>query len=224
MRTERNGQLEEEVRKLCDVLTQCASEIASFADNAMPFKRPSRSDAEKLGASVREAGVLLALVKEGQDWHVVLMKRTDYPGVHGGQISIPGGERESTDATLMQTALREFEEEMGVRVEEEQVFGRLSERYIPPSKFSVQPFLAYLPEMPEWNVDESEVAAVLIVPVNHLIHPDAMKLTKIEIQSGVQVELPAYHWNGHVIWGATAIMLTEWAQAWRLSTNEEDAE
>lgn len=207
--------LNDELVKLQGVLKESAVEIAFFADEAMPFRRPSRAEAEQSGIVVREAGVLLVMVPDCQNWQLVLMKRTEYPGVHGGQISIPGGEREATDENLLQTALREFHEEMGIHVKESQVIGQLSERYIPPSQFAVQPYLAFLPEMPEWNVDASEVAEVLIIPVEHFIHPHALVSTKIQIQSGVEVNLPAYHWDGHVIWGATATILTEWACAWR---------
>mgnify|MGYP001216783967 FL=1 len=186
-----------------------------MADDSMPFQRPTSADAISQGANVRHASVLLVLVPQNGQWCLVLMKRPEYPGVHSGQISIPGGEFESTDADAIETALREFDEEMGVALKRGDVFAQLTERFIPPSQFIVTPFLGFLPRMPKWNLDQEEVADVLIVPVAHLLPSGALKMTEISLSNGSSISLPAYHHEGHIIWGATAIMLTEFVAAWK---------
>jgi 8-oxo-dGTP pyrophosphatase MutT (NUDIX family) len=184
-------------------------------DERMPFVLPTPEAAEAQGVKLRHAAVVLPVFPIDGKWHVALMKRTEYPGVHSGQISIPGGEVEQEDVDRFDTAMREFEEEMGVNLRQSNVVSGLSERFIPPSRFVVTAFVACLDHQPHWKVDSTEVAAVLTVPVEALLAPDALQPHSIEVKPGVKVALPAYAWEGEVIWGATAIMLTEFALAWR---------
>jgi hypothetical protein len=116
---------------------------------------------------------------------------------------------------LRQTAVREFEEEMGVWLPESVLIEGISDRFIPPSSFRVSTFVAVLGREPSWEIDPLEVAKVVVVPVRHFVNPNALVATPIEVQPGVRVSLPAFHWQGEVIWGATAIILTEFALAWR---------
>lgn len=184
-------------------------------DEQMPFKRPSPDAALVAGVKLRHAAVALPLFPIEGRWHLALMKRTEYPGVHSGQISIPGGEVEAGDADRMDTAMREFEEEMGVDLRPSEVVEGLSERFIPPSRFVVTPFVMCLDCEPHWHIDAKEVAAVLTVPVDALVAPEALRPHPITLEPGVTVSLPAYEWEGEVIWGATAIILTEFALAWK---------
>jgi len=184
-------------------------------DACMPFDRPTPEAAMARGVALRHAAVALPVVPVAGRWHVALMKRTEYPGVHSGQVSIPGGEVEPEDINRFDTAMREFEEEMGVDLRETEVVEGLSERFIPPSRFVVTAFVACLDHEPCWQVDPKEVAAVLTVPVDALLAPDALRPHPIEVQPGITVSLPAYEWEGAIIWGATAIMLTEFAFAWK---------
>ena len=186
-------------------------------DERMPFVRPTPEAAEAQGVKLRHAAVALPVFPIDGKWHVALMKRTEYPGVHSGQISIPGGEVEQEDMDRFDTAMREFEEEMGVDLRQSHVVSGLSERFIPPSRFVVTAFVACLDDEPHWQVDPKEVAAVLTVPVEALLTQDALHPHNIEVKPGVKVALPAYAWGGEVIWGATAIMLTEFALAWRVA-------
>ncbi len=179
---------------------------------AAPGNRPQRASATR---PVRQAAVLLALVPDAAHWSAVLMERTPYPGVHGGQISIPGGEVEPGDPDRLATALREFEEEMGVAVPRDQVLGQLTPLFIPPSGFEVDAFVVVLPQEPVWTPDPREVAAVLRLPV--LPRPS---LQRMPVAVGkARMHVPAYPCAGHVVWGATAILITElfeavdWARA-----------
>lgn len=193
----------------------CGTFYSERTDACMPFDRPTPEAAKAKGVALRHAAVALPVFPVAGRWHVALMKRTEYPGVHSGQISIPGGEVEPEDVNRLDTAMREFEEEMGVDLRKSEVVEGLSERFIPPSRFVVRAFVACLDQEPHWQVDPKEVAAVLTVPVDALFAPDALRPHLIEVKSGIKVSLPAYAWEGAIIWGATAIMLTEFAFAWK---------
>ena len=201
--------------RLRGLLHNAKGKFGLEADGLMPFDRPIPEMAEASGLRVRYAGVILAVFPKDSEWHLALMKRTEYPGVHSGQISIPGGEIEKVDQNLRQTAVREFNEEMGVLLPESALIEGMSDRFIPPSGYSVSTFIAVLGHEPLWEIDPLEVARVVVVPVRHFLDPNALVATPIEVQPGVRVSLPAFHWQGEVIWGATAIILTEFALAWR---------
>jgi 8-oxo-dGTP pyrophosphatase MutT (NUDIX family) len=112
-----------------------------------PQSRPFASN----GSKSRLAGVLALLYPgAGERLHFVLIRRTEYPGVHSGQIGLPGGQREGEE-TLQQTALREAEEEVGARAAEVEVLGKLAPLYVPPSDFDIHPIVGYTPVRPAWR-------------------------------------------------------------------------
>lgn len=174
--------------------------------SAAPGNRPKRGATED---SIRHAAVLLALVPSEAHWSVVLMERTPYPGVHGGQISIPGGEVEPQDPDRLATALREFEEEMGVAVSRNQVLGQLTPLFIPPSGFEVNAFVVALAQEPDWFPDSREVAAVLRMPV---VPRPQLQPMPVAVGNG-RMKVPGYPCEGRVVWGATAILITELLEA-----------
>ena len=187
---------------------------ASAADDAMPFSRPSRAIAEGEGIRVRFASVLFAIYPMNGSWHGLLMQRAESQGVHSGQISIPGGERENGDDNLMETARREFFEEVGIVISPEVIIGPLSERFIPSSRFAVTPYIAVLSERPNWSIDSKEVAAIIEFSIDSLIEEHAMRLVELEVFRGVFHSIPAYPIQGHEVWGATALILTEFMEHW----------
>lgn len=201
--------------RLGRVLETHGAVCSEATDSCMPFKRPSPATAIARGDAVRFAAVALPIWRTNGAWYLGLMKRTEYPGVHSGQISIPGGEVEAEDADRKATAVREFEEEMGVSLANVPLVSGLSERYIPPSRFVVKPFIACFESEPRWDIDPVEVDRMIVMPIHELLHPEALKPTTIEIQPGASVALPAYRWDKEIIWGATAIVLTEFAYAWK---------
>lgn len=187
---------------------------------AMPVRREAQEEAEARGVRVRRAAVLLTLFPERMDatnweWRAVLMERTPHEGVHGGQVSIPGGEMEERDGgDPLATALREFAEEMGCEVDARAVVGRLQPLYIAPSAFYVEAFVAVLPHEPAWAVDGTEVAALLRPYIRDWAHPQALQPRPVHVRPGLRAPLPAYEVEGRTVWGATAIWLTEFADAW----------
>jgi 8-oxo-dGTP pyrophosphatase MutT (NUDIX family) len=167
----------------------------------------------KAAEDAKKACVLLLLFQKEGAWHTVLMQRpkTAYP--HSKQISFPGGGLEDSDADLAAGALRETEEEFGIPRENISVVGRLSQLYIPVSGYLVYPFVGYLEEPPSYTPDPKEVAEIIEVKVEDLINPNLRKLTTIEIPNGQTLkEVPYFDLKGKVVWGATAMMLNEFAE------------
>jgi 8-oxo-dGTP pyrophosphatase MutT (NUDIX family) len=139
---------------------------------------------------------------------VLLTKRTDTVEHHKGQISFPGGGVDDDDIDLSATALRETWEEVGVDPEHVEIIGQLDE-IVTISNFLVTPYVGVLHRTPYvWIPSDIEVAEVLEPPIAALLE-DATLVLEERFVDGEAYVAPAYHWNGHRIWGATARMLHE---------------
>jgi len=156
----------------------------------------------------RFASVLIALYPIAERIHTGLILRPSYPGVHGGQVAFPGGKREPEDADDVETALREAEEEVGLSRSLPRIVGSLSPVYIPPSRYWVSPIVAVLDHRPQFVADQHEVERVLELPLAHLSQPEVLRNAEFG-QGGQRFYSPAYHWDDFVIWGATAMMISE---------------
>lgn len=156
----------------------------------------------------KRAAVLILIYPKQEAPHIVLMKRNSYPGVHSDQISFPGGKLEAFDKNLEQAAVRESNEELGILPSQVTILGELTQVYIPPSNFLVNPFVGFSEERPEFVPDNKEVTEVLEVPFSDILNPDNLSNVELNVR-GSQIEVPAYTLNGHVVWGATAMMLSE---------------
>ncbi len=176
--------------------------------NAMPpgRERPDFGKIEK--SNPKQAGVLALFYPHAERPHIALMKRNAYPGVHSGQISLPGGQKEAHDTSLIDTALRETHEEFGVHRNLIEVKGLLTRVYIPPSNFLVQPVVGTAKERPSFIPDRTEVDFILEVPFEEFLRAENFKNTFVNAR-GIRVQVPAYHVKNEVIWGATAMMIAE---------------
>lgn len=158
-------------------------------------------------ATSRKAGVLILLhVKDGC-LSLVLTRRTERVLHHRGQISLPGGEQhpgESVEAT----ALRETAEELGPDLGAVRVLGRLTPLYIPPSNYCIYPTVAFVPGTLAFRLQPEEVDELIEVPVDRLADPAAVR-REVWHYGGRDVEVPFYEFEGHKIWGATAMVLAE---------------
>lgn len=170
------------------------------------------SDAEDLDPPPKQSAVMLITYPENQTWNLILIKRPDYEGVHSGQISFPGGKMEKSDADLLETAVREAREEVGIERHFMETIGKLSKIYIPPSHFMVHPFVATAASRPELAGDPREVQEILHVPITSFIGEDKVVQEKVYIsQNKLSMNVPAFKVGNHVIWGATAMILSEFA-------------
>lgn len=151
---------------------------------------------------------MVLLYPHNGDIYLPLMKRPTYEGAHSGQVSFPGGKFEQDDLDITTTALRETEEEIGVNPEQIEVIGSLSEMFIIASNFKVFPTVGYLPQRPAFVPDAVEVEAVLEVSISHL-----QDLSKRGVEpmtfGNYTIQSPYFDVEGHVVWGATAMMLSE---------------
>lgn len=157
------------------------------------------------------ACVLVLLFPKANDWHFTLIERVSHQkDRHSGQISFPGGRLESDDPSLVAGALREAEEEVGIARTDVQVLGRLTELYIPVSNFLVHPFVGFLEETPLYVPQPTEVNSILEVPVAELSNLENRKTVDMKMRNNVVLKnTPYFDFEGKVVWGATAMMLSE---------------
>ncbi|GIK57790.1 MAG: coenzyme A pyrophosphatase [Chloroflexota bacterium] len=179
-----------------------------------PLARPASRPAELPGAA-RIGSVLLLLYCHREELHLALTRRRDDLNSHAGQVSFPGGRAEAGE-TLAAAALRETEEEVGVRPSAITILGELTPIWIPPSDFEVHPFVgwAYSGVRPSFQLAENEVAELLETPLSYLLHPDSRREGIIERQE-YRLTVPYFDVEGHMVWGATAIILSEFLERLR---------
>jgi len=181
-------------------------------------KLPGKEAQERMSPTVRvpfpreeecrEAAVMLLLYKDNQDLRMVFIKRNEYRGPHSGQVSFPGGMREARDADHRQTALRETEEETGVPAAEIEVLGALTPLHIPVSNTCVYPFVGWINAVPDFRPDSNEVQYLICPELNAVTDPDNRKTGSFN-RGGTPVTTPYIDIDGEMIWGATAMMLSE---------------
>ena len=159
-------------------------------------------------ADSRRAAVLVPILMEGEDARVVYTVRKDHLADHAGQISFPGGSIESDDGSLLDTALREAEEEIDLSPDLVEIIGELEEMYIPPSNFRVSPFVGLLPPEAEMVLAPDEVEEIFTVSLTALTAPETFRKV-LWRHEGRDYEVPVFAVEGPVprnIWGATAAM------------------
>ena len=175
-----------------------------------PMQRIVDQNYDEIKKTAKLSAVLILLFKNDNQWSTMLMERNTYNGHHSGQISFPGGRKEDYDIDLEATALREFQEEMGIKLSPQNVIGEMSELFIPPSNFYVKPYLAYTDDNLEFIPEEKEVSALLPIPLNQLLDPKVKTIEKVVVsKSNISINAPVYKVNGKTIWGATAMMISE---------------
>jgi 8-oxo-dGTP pyrophosphatase MutT (NUDIX family) len=148
----------------------------------------------------------------------ILTRRKDSLNHHPGQISLPGGRRDEGE-TLDEAARREVEEEVGVERSAMEILGTLNPIYIPPSDFTVTPFVGWLPGEPEFELEPEEVAELIHVPLTLLLDPTIRQVSSVSSDARDR-EVPWFSIEGHQVWGATAMILDDFAQRMRKETSD----
>ena len=137
------------------------------------------------GKDARAASVLILLYPYKGSVYTVFMQRPDYNGVHGGQISFPGGKQEPSDENAIQTAIREAEEETGVNPEEITILGTLTPLFIPVSNTLVTPVVAWINEKPVFSHQAEEVVFLFDADIRRFYDPDIIKTKPVKIGSEI---------------------------------------
>lgn len=182
-------------------IEQCKHSVLPLLPKGRTLQPPA--DVEPI-----KGGILILIYPVKDLLTILFIIRTEDQGVHSGQTAFPGGKFEPEDITTLKTALREAKEEIGFEITETQVAAKLTPLYIPPSNFLVDPYVAFVSARPTFYPNRNEVADIVEVPLWYLLQGSAITTGKFKVKQGF-VTAPCYQWNEVKIWGATAIILSE---------------
>ncbi|MGB2224780.1 MAG: NUDIX hydrolase [Polaribacter sp.] len=165
---------------------------------------------EKIKASQPKEAAVLALFypDANNSTHFLLTQRANYNGTHSAQISFPGGKIEDSDASKKQAALREAQEEVGIDMSSISVFKEMTDVFIPPSNFLATPFLGFSHNKPEFTTNH-EVSKLIEIPIKELLNDDNIKEFPMQTSYMGKINVPCFYFDKHIVWGATAMMLSE---------------
>lgn len=173
-----------------------------------PITRLIELERERTTVEPRRSAVLILFYPDNGKTKLFFIKRAIDQTVHSGQISFPGGKYEKSDVDLKATALRETNEEIGIDPEQVTIIGSLSKLYIPPSNFDVYPFVGFVRQKPVLKANH-EVQHILEIGFNELRKPAIRTEKTISHRIGKEVMVPSYSIQNEIIWGATAMMISE---------------
>ena len=186
-----------------------------------PALRPRQRPAA-LGTTPRLGGVLLLLYCVDDELHLVLTLRPTYEGIHSGQVSCPGGRHEPPE-TLVTTALRETEEEIGVPPAAVELLGQLTTLYVLPSDYEVHPFVGFhAGGRPVFAPHTREVAAIIETPLRLLLDPATRAEEEWNLR-GLRMGVPFFLVGEYKVWGATAMILSEFVERLRAVSHTPSA-
>jgi 8-oxo-dGTP pyrophosphatase MutT (NUDIX family) len=152
---------------------------------------------------------MIMLFIEGDEWKFPLILRPDHTGMHSNQMALPGGRMEKSDRDRIETAIRETNEEIGVDMSNIQILGSLTELHIPASQHTVLPVVGFLPFRPSYKTDPKEVESLHIAVLSELLDEINPKITSIPVTENRVIEAPFYDVEGKIVWGATAMIISE---------------
>lgn len=152
------------------------------------------------------SAVLIPLFYREGECHIVFAERSDEVDFHKGQICFPGGTREPCDASLLETALREANEEIALNAEDVEILGELDDNLTVTSGYVISPFVALVPYPCAFEVDSREIKQIFSVPLSALMDKAVFR-EECQTFDGKTVPVYFYEYEGHVIWGATARIL-----------------
>ena len=172
--------------------------------------------------SFRPSAVLMPLFYDKGSLHVLFTKRSDRVDFHKGQVCFPGGGPEPGDLSLLQTALREAEEEIGLKAKDVEILGELDDKLTHASGYVISPFVAFIPYPYPFKLDRKEVEEIFSVPLSALM--DELNFSSnyypTEDKSGPGY---AYEYEGHIVWGATAKILRQFTELLSKEGQNHDA-
>jgi len=153
--------------------------------------------------------------------HVLFTKRTEKVNFHKGQICFPGGTRQLSDSSPLQTALRESEEEIGLKAEDVEILGELDDSATLSTNYLISPFVAFIPYPYPFKADNKEVEQIFSVPLSALMDEANFRQDYYPTEDSAGPGY-AYEYEGHIIWGATARILRQFTELLRSGTESGD--
>jgi len=176
----------------------------------VPFDRIENLKNQDLKSlNPKTAAVMMLLYPKNQRTHLVLIVRNSYKGVHSAQIAFPGGKYEDNDENFQNTALRETYEEIGIHPNQIEIIMPFTNLYIQASNFMVYPFLGICKEEIVFVPDGNEVVNIIELPLHVFLNDNSIVTTNMSTSYAKNIEIPAFKINEHIVWGATAMMLSE---------------
>ena len=187
------------------------TQLGGFASHAkmIPKERKLLKKIELESANPRKAAVLALFYPDQSNLTCfLLILRASYDGTHSSQISFPGGKYELSDGHLETTALRETSEEVGININEISIGRQLTDTYIPPSNFLVRPFIGFTETRPSFEINH-EVEDLIEVKLTDLLDEGSVTTKNLSTSYMKNIDVPCFNLNKKVVWGATAMMLSE---------------
>ena len=164
------------------------------------------------------ASTLLLIYPKNGSLFFCLIQRNEYKGTHSNQISFPGGKNEIGES-IKETALRETKEEIGIDPISINIIGELTQVFVPPSNFLIQPFVGYCDFTPVFKANEREVKRIIEVNVEDLFKKDVIKVKKMSFKKSsgkIKFDVPYLDLNNKIVWGATSVILNEFRKMLQL--------
>jgi 8-oxo-dGTP pyrophosphatase MutT (NUDIX family) len=196
------------IKKIFDAFSQPLPGFEAHSELA-PYRKRVELDIEINQPKI--ASTLLLLYPKNNDIYFCLIERSKYEGAHSNQISFPGGKNEMGE-TIKETALRECNEEIGVPIETINIIGELTQVYVPPSNFIINPFIGYCDFTPNFKPNKREVNSIIEIKFQDLFKKDLIKKKKMSFgkkENKFVMNVPFFDLNNKVIWGATSVILNE---------------
>jgi 8-oxo-dGTP pyrophosphatase MutT (NUDIX family) len=183
---------------------------SSHLKMAPPSRKALLNVPEASIGQIKKAGVLaLFYPDKARQTKFMLILRKTYEGIHSAQVGLPGGKLEIQDNSIQAAALRETYEEIGVPTHDIRILQELTGLYIAPSNFYVHPFMAISINTPFFMRQEEEVEALIEVDLQHFLDDNVVMNNRVKAFYNIDVEVPTFLLNGHIVWGATAMILSE---------------
>ncbi len=168
----------------------------------------------KQKSEASQSSVLILFYPRNNNIYTVFIERPLYDGIHSGQIAFPGGKMENSDNTLIDTALRETKEEIGINQNKIKISGSLSQVYVIPSNFLITPFVGIYEDEPVFKPDAREVSRLIEVPFDELLNKKNISKGQVKAANGRSYNVPCFKLKNNIIWGATAMILNEFIYLW----------
>lgn len=176
----------------------------------MPTRRDDHLTMPKKQIPPTESAILILFYQDEQG-HIKfpLIQRPSYNGAHSAQVSFPGGKYEDDDIDLVQTALRESNEEIGINPKQVEIIGQISDLFIWVSNFMVTPFVGVAKTRPVFVKDEKEVETIIEANLFDILNPEKRKNGTVTVMDKYKIHTPYFDIDNRIVWGATAMMLSE---------------